>query len=181
MKSFAVFILLCSPLISAASDANDPVANNRELAQWCKMNSKYYLSLDGADVYNWSASEYVEGNFFTVKGNWIKQGGSIDVFCAAEKKVRRRFALLSVSGEEIEVYPQRAYSGLDGRISLLEWCKNTSAKRFLLKEQYPYNWRFSYDEKDGRQIIQGEWRVNFETHRVSCSIRQGESVIDMVK
>lgn len=179
MKRFAALLLLYYPVIVAASDADAPFLNNRELGKWCELNSKYYLNHQGLEVYNWSASENVKGNNLSVKGGWRKQGGRIEVFCAVERQARRRFAVMRISGEEVEVYPKGWYPGLDVKISLLEWCKYTSAKRFLIEEQYPYNWRFSYDEKEGLPIIQGEWRVNFETRKVSCTMSNGEMTIEM--
>ena len=56
---------------------------------------------------------------------------------------------------------------------LVSWCKNTSAKYYIKRNQLPNNWTFSQWRKGNYLNVKGNWKVNNSKKVVNCKIRIG--------
>lgn len=179
MKTLVVIYIMLFAVSSYAYGEEIQFNTSADLKSWCKNESAEYFLAKDKTPFNWSASEWNEGNIINVKGSWKVGVVEFVVKCRVRKGLQEKQAVISIAEKRKAVKESfdSSYAGdelqLNSSADLRLWCKNKSEKYFLAKDKAPYNWASSWRNEGNIINIKGSWKVNSMEYMVKCRVRKG--------
>lgn len=74
-----------------------PINNAREFLDWCKNKSAQRFIEANQSPYNWTASQWQEGNYLNIKGNWKVKDSTQVIHCRIRKGVAEKYARIEIT------------------------------------------------------------------------------------
>ena len=73
------------------------INNDRELREWCKNKSAQHFIKNNLTPYNWTSSQWGEGNYLNVKGKWKVNNAVHVINCQVRKGVAEKYANIEIT------------------------------------------------------------------------------------